>query len=75
MSQANGRIGLVDMLTAGAGGPKGVDAQIVTVNFDLFQFVGLRQHGHGAGRGMDPTLAFRLRDPLNPMRTGFKLQL
>jgi hypothetical protein len=42
MGDADGRIGLVDMLAAGAAGPVGVDAQILVVDFHLDIVVQLR---------------------------------
>ena len=42
MGQAHRRIGLVDVLAAGAAGTVGVDAQIGVIDFDLDIVVDLR---------------------------------
>ena len=42
MGQTHRRIGLVDMLAAGAARPVGIDAQIVVVDFDFDIVVDLR---------------------------------
>ena len=50
MREAHGGIGLVDILTAGAGSPEGVDADFRLVEFQVLNGVLLRQHGHGTDR-------------------------
>ena len=46
---ANGRVSLVDVLTAGTRGFVGIDAQIRRVDLDSFLLIRLGQHRHGAG--------------------------
>ncbi len=71
---AHGRIGLVDVLTAGSRGAEGIDAQIGRVEGDLVDLVGFRHDRHGARRGMDATLGFGLRDALHAMGAGLEFQ-
>ena len=74
MRDADGRVGLVDVLAARAGGAKGVDAQIGRIDLDVVDLVELGQYGHGAGRGMDTALRFGLRHALHAVRTGFEFE-
>ena len=48
------RIGLVDVLPAGAAGAERVDPQIVIPDFDIGEFVHLREHEDRSKRGMAP---------------------
>ena len=52
------------MLSAGAGGAEGVDAQVVSVQLEL-HVVHLRQHRHGDGAGVDAPAGLGLRHPLD----------
>ena len=61
MGDAHGRVGLVDVLAAGAGGAVGVDAQIGRIDVDLLDFLELREDRDRAGRGVDPALRFGRR--------------
>src|SRR5690606_25486379 len=72
---AHGRVGLVDVLAAGAAGAVGVDAQVGRVDGDLFGFIRLGQHGHGAGAGVDAALRFSGGHPLHAVAPGFELEL
>ena len=72
VGHTNGGGGLIDMLTAGAGGAEGVDSQILAVQFKL-HLVHLWQDGDSGGGGMHPAAGFRLRHPLDPVDTALKL--
>ena len=71
---AHGRVGLVDVLTTGAAGAKGVDAQVGRVEGDGLGFIRLRHHRHCAGAGVDAALAFRGGHALHPMASGLESQ-
>ena len=75
MGQANGGIGFINMLTAGAGRTKGIHAQIGFINFDGILRICLRHNGNGASRGMDSTLRLGIGYPLNTMGSRLKLEL
>src|SRR3984885_14646511 len=53
---ANGRIGLVDMLSAGSRGAVRIDAQIRGIDLDGLDLLQLGQDGDGARGGMDAAL-------------------
>jgi hypothetical protein len=55
MRDADGRVGRVDRLAAGAGGAEGVDAEVLGFDLDVDLF-GLGQHGDGDGGGVDAAL-------------------
>ena len=74
VGDADGGVGLVDVLTTGPGGAEGVDLQLGGVDLDLFGFRHFRQHGHGTGGGVHPALGFGLGYPLHPVAAGFKLE-
>ena len=71
---AHGRVGLVDVLAAGAGGAVGVDAQIRRIDLDLLHLVELRQDGDRHRGGVDAALRFGRRHALHAMRAGLELQ-
>jgi hypothetical protein len=70
VGDADGAVGLVDVLAAGAAGAEGVDAQVGRVELHLFGLVGLGHHGHRAGAGVDAALAFGGRHPLHAVAAG-----
>src|SRR5579883_382261 len=74
VSNAYGGVGGVDGLTSGTGRAKGVDAQILRLDFDI-DFVGFRKDGDGGGGSMNATLRFRGRDSLHAMHSAFIFQL
>src|SRR5690625_4646869 len=74
VSNANGGVGFVHVLTSGARGAKGVDTQIGLIDIDLFHSVRFGHHGHSAGGGMDAPLRLGGRYALYPVRTGFKFK-
>jgi hypothetical protein len=72
---AHGGVGLVHVLAAGAGGAEGVDAQLGRVDVDIGHLVGLGQHRHGAGRGVDAALRLGGRHALHAVAARLELQL
>ena len=74
VGDAHRAIGLVNVLTAGAGGPKRIDPQIFGVDFELFACVGFGQHRNRARRGVNATLRFGFRDPLHTVPATLELQ-
>ena len=71
---AHGRIGLVDVLAAGARGAESVDAHLGRIDHHVVDLVGLRHHRHGAGRGVDAALGLGLRHALHAVAAGFELE-
>ena len=67
-------VGFVDMLTAGARGAKGVDAQLRGVDVDVLDRIELGQDRHRHRRGVDATLRFGVGYPLHAVRAGLELQ-
>ncbi len=74
MGDADGGVGLVDVLAAGARGAEGVHLEVGRIDLDLRNLGHLRHHRHGAGGGMDAALGFRLRHALYAVATGFELE-
>src|SRR5690606_31421535 len=75
VGDADGRVGLVDVLAAGAGGAESVDLQVGRVDRDLLDLVGLGDDGHGRRRGMDAALRLGGRHALHAVGAGLELQL
>jgi len=73
MRDPHRRVGGVDALTAGPGGAEHVDAQIVRVDLDL-DVLGLGQHEHAGGRGVDAALRLGGRHPLHAVHAALVLQ-
>ena len=73
MGDADGRLGLIDVLTTGAGGAVCVDLQILGINGELHLFR-FGHDGHGGGRGLDAAGGLCFRYPLYPVRARFKFQ-
>ena len=70
---ADGAFGFVDMLAARAGGPVGVDLQIVRIEPEL-HLADLGQDGDRGRRGVDPPAGFGDRDTLDAVAAGLELQ-
>ena len=66
-------VGGIDALAAGPGGTVDVDPQLVGVEVHL-HLLGLGDHRHGDGRGMNPPLGLGFRHPLHPVHPGLVLQ-
>ena len=64
MGDADGGIGLVDVLPAGAARAEGVDLEFALVDLEL-HFVCFRQDRDGGGGRLDASLALGLGDPLH----------
>ena len=74
VSDAHRRVGLVDVLTTGAAGAVGVNAQVGRVDLDRHGLVGFGQHGDGAGTGVDASLGLGGRHALHPVAARLKAQ-
>jgi hypothetical protein len=75
VGDADGGVGLVDVLAAGAGGPVGVDAQVALLSRSRCRRCPrLRHHGDRAGGGVDAPLGLGLRHPLHPVGAGLELE-
>ena len=72
---AHRRVGLVDVLAAGAGGAVGIDAQFRGIDLDLLDLIELRQDRDRDGRGMDAPLRLGRRHALHAVGAGLELQL
>ena len=73
MGDADGGVGRVDALPAGAGRAVDVDLQLVRVDLDL-DLLGLGHDGHGRGGRVDAPLRLGLGDALHPMRPALPLE-
>ncbi len=74
VGDAHRRLGLVDVLAAGAGGAVDVDADILGADDHVADLVGLGHHRDGAGRGMDAPLRLGFRHPLHAVPAGLELE-
>ena len=72
---ADRRVGLVDVLAAGARRAIRVDLQIRLVDLDLADVLRLREHGDRAGRRVNAPLRLGIRHALHAMHAGLELQL
>ena len=66
---ANGRVGLVDVLPAGAGGAIRVNAQIGRVHINFFDFIEFGEDCDGTSGRVDAPLCLRRRNALYPVST------
>ena len=73
MGDTDGGGGLVDVLTACAGGTEGVDAQILGVQLKL-HFLRFGHNGDRHGGGVDAPLGFGFGYALHAVDAAFKLQ-
>ena len=73
MDDAHGRIGLVDVLSAGTARTHGLDLQIIHVDLEIL-FFDLRRHQHGCRRRVDAPLALGLRHTLHTVAARLKFQ-
>ena len=65
---------LVDVLAAGPAGSQCVDLEVGLVDRDV-DLLGLRQHRHGGGRGMDAAGALGVGHPLHAVHAQFEFEL
>ena len=75
VSDADGRIRLVDVLAAGTRGAERVDAQLGGIDRQVLDLVEFRQDRNRARGGMDAALCFRRRHALHAVRARFELEL
>ena len=71
---ADRRVGLVDVLAAGAGRAERVDLQIGRIDFDVVDLVDFGQDRDRCGRGVDASLRFGFRHALHAVRAGLELE-
>ena len=74
VGEADGRVGGVDALSAGAARAERVHAQVLFVDLDV-DFLGLGQDGHGDRRGVNPSARFRGGHSLHAVHAALVLQL
>ena len=74
VGQAHRRVGLVDVLAAGALGAVGVDADVVPVDLDLDVVVDLRQDLDQGERGLAPVLRVERADAHEAMDAALRAQ-
>ena len=68
IAQAYARFDFVHVLSAGTAASEGVPMYLAFIDRD-FEWFGLREHGHGGGRGMYPPLCFGRRDSLDAIHS------
>ena len=73
VGDADGRVGGVDRLAAGAGGAEGVDAEVLGFDLDVDLF-GLGQDGDGDGGGVDAALGLGGGHALDAVHAGLVLE-
>ena len=73
VGDADGGVGLVDVLTAGAARAERVDLEFALVDLEL-HFVRLRQDRDGGGGRLDAPLALGLGHPLDTVDAGLELE-
>ena len=56
MRDTDGGVGLLNVLTAGAGGAVDVNSEFGRIDDDIADFVGFRKYGNRAGRGVNAPL-------------------
>ena len=71
VGDADRRVGLVDMLAAGAAGAEGVDADILLVEVDIDAVVEFRHDHHRGERGVATAAGVKRRDPHQPVDAEF----
>jgi len=75
VGNADRRVGLVDVLAAGAGGAEGVDLQVGGIDLDRRAVLFDRDDRHRRRGGVDAALRFGLRHALHAVGAGFELQV
>ena len=74
MSDAYGRIGLVDVLTTRSGSAEGIDTQVGGIEIDVFDLIDFRHDRDGTGRGVDAALGFCFWYALYAMPSRFEFE-
>ena len=72
---AHRRVGLVDVLAAGAGGAKGVDAQVGRIDLDLDRLVDFRIDEHAGERRVAARVRIERALAHQPVHAGFGAQI
>src|SRR6266852_2368562 len=75
MRDSHRRVGLVDVLAAGARSAVSVDAKVRGIQHDVADCARLGQYGDRAGRGVNAALGFGGRHSLDAMAAGFEFEL
>ena len=75
MRHPHRRIGLVDVLTAGAARAESIDAQIGRIDYHLDLVVDRRKDEHGGERGMAARVGVKRRDAHQAMDPGLGLEV
>src|SRR6185369_8865983 len=73
MGNPNRAVGGIDRLSAGTGGTKNVDPQVLVLDLDV-DILGLGQNRDGCRRRMNPPLRFGRRHALYAVNARFKLE-
>src|SRR5580704_5806373 len=74
VGDAHGGFDLVDVLTAVASGPEGVDAEVLGPDHDVDAVVDFRYHKNRGERGVAPRRLVKRRDPNQTMHATFTRQ-
>ena len=75
VSDSHRRIGLVDVLSPGARGAEGVDAQVRRIDRYVGDWICFGKHSHRARRSVDTALGFGGGHPLHPVTARLELEL
>ena len=73
VGDADGGLGFIDVLPAGAARTEGVDLKVRRIDVNL-HFFGLGQHGHGNGGGVDTALGLGVRHALHAVHARLEFQ-
>src|SRR5216683_8247194 len=74
MRDSHRRVGLVDVLAAGARGAVGIDPKFRGIQHDVADCARLGQDGYRAGRGVDAALSLGGRNSLDTVAAGLELE-
>src|SRR6056297_3144423 len=75
MSDADGRIRLVDMLSTRATGTEGINLDILIIDIDFNRVVNFRKHKDGTERGVPAIVGVVRGQPNETMDSAFRLQV
>src|SRR5271167_3353754 len=75
MGKAHGRVGLVDVLTAGAAGAEGIDSEIDGIDYDLDLVVDRRENEDRSERSVAARVSVERRDAHQPVNASFGLEI
>ncbi len=74
VGDADGRVGLVDVLATGAGGAERVGLEVGRIDLDVVDLIHLGQDRHRGGRSVDAPLRLGFRHALDAMRARLEFQ-